>query len=85
MAAGLQDCADAGIDCGIDRDIDNFLLAAGLGFVAVMIWAVVATLAGVSMVNTDMSGRHQAMWAVAIVLLPIVGAVAWFVYRTRDR
>ncbi|MGM5066890.1 hypothetical protein EU244_018770 [Rhodococcus qingshengii] len=80
-AAGLQDCADSGMDC---MDVfEAFFLVYGGGFILALIWLSLCLVGTADVVSV--SGRvgvwRAVAFSVGIWLVPIVGLSAWFVYR----
>lgn len=80
-AAGLQDCADSGMDC-----MDGFgafvLLYVG-GFILALTWISLCLVgtADVVSVSRRIGAWRAVAFSVGIWLVPIAGLGAWLVFR----
>ena len=53
-----------------------------VGVCAVIVWAIsLGTI--ISVMDTEMSTGRKLMWGTGIVLLPIVGLLAWLLFAPR--
>lgn len=80
-AAGLQDCVDAGIDCM--PGFDSFLLTLVGGLLVLLVWLPICFAASVDVaaVFARLGVLRALAFVLGIWLLPILGLVAWIVYK----
>lgn len=81
--AGLSECASSGMDCmpGFGLFLTG-LLTAGL---VLFVWITAALAATVSVVAAPLGAKRTALWVLAVWIVPVGGAIAWFVYARRQR
>ena len=63
----------------------SLLLLQVLNFVLLVAWIVLAIWALWRLRKEEMSDTAQVIWTVVILLIPILGAVAFFIVRSHSR
>ena len=63
----------------------SLLLAQVLNFVLLVAWIVLAIWALWRLRKEEMSDTAQVIWTALILLIPILGAVAFFIVRSTGR
>jgi len=81
--AGFSECARTDMDCMPGFGI--FLVELALAGAATVLWLALAVSASVAILSSSTPIIRRALWVAAVWLVPLVGAIVWFIHAHRNQ